>query len=403
MSGYSFFEMEDILRPNNGISEGSTDVVYTGSNYLLDGALGTTLIENIPDVDPKVLPVVPWQAYVSNGAAENMVEADSRTDGGSSQDGIDEFFEDSVNFLLQTSKYNHSSWGAGTVCINTFFQDLINEDMRQNNVVAEQMYGNLAGRLKYGGDGGGASGSGGPAVFPVDFLHSPFVEQLLLDETFDIGAVLQAGFLPAFRPGDLNEGIVAHPDRHATIRVMSIDKEVIYATTNFIMEGYNKATKESFKIIESTLGNTLQLNKEKFKLFKMKLGIIDAEAPFDWLRSWEDKWDKYMRASVLARNRWRWYILFGSHVIGGYPLQFSLGADAKDEPFAGIMVDIFVTDDKPLPEMKRMISKDGLVYFRWGGTTYNPDTLQFESTIREFPTSAPKAMSPNEAEYESET
>ena len=397
-----FFEMEDMLRPTNYISEINTDIVYSGGNYLIGDTLGTTLTENIPDVDPKVLPAVPWQAYVPNGAAEGMVKADSRTDGGSNQDGIDKFFEDPMNYLLQTSAYNHSSWGPGVVHINVFFQDLMDENVFQNNATAELMYGDLAGRLKYGGDGGGAGGPGGPAIFPVDYLHSPFVESALLDETFTIEPVLQAGFLPAFRPGDLNEGIIAHPDRHATIRVMSIDKEVIYATTNFMMEGYNKATKESFKIIESTLGNTLQLNKERFKLFKMKLGLTDAEAPFDWLRSWEDKWDKYMRASVLAKNRWRWYILFGSHLIGGYPLQYSLGVDAKDEPFAGIMVDIFVTDDIPLPDMKRMVSENGLVYFRWGGTTYNPDTMQFESTIREFPTSAPKAMSPEEAEYESE-
>ncbi len=340
---------------------------------------------------------IPLDAYLKKGPAEEKVRG-MLNDSGSEQDQLDNLLNFSPDLATDDLKPSYMTDSGRTIL--KFYSD----GTWKPAVGYADDFSDLPERTKYvTGDPVGKGTSGGPTALPIDYKYSPFVEPSLLDEAFGIEAVLQAGFLPAFRPGDLNEGIVAHPDRHATIRVMSIDKEVIYATTNFMMEGYNKVTKESFKIIESTLGNTLQLNKEKYKLFKMKLGVVDAEAPFDWLRSWEDKWDRYMRASVLAKNRWRWYILFGSHVIGGYPLQFSLGADAKDEPFTGISVDIFVTDDKPLPEMKRMVSEDGFVYFRWGGTTYNSDTLQFESTIKEFPTSAPKAMSPDEAEYERET
>lgn len=340
---------------------------------------------------------IPAQAYENKGSAESIVEYYVDV---TDQNLLDDFFQqEDNNSLLQTDLYRSSHYTNEDVSIRAYFQDLIDKDIFYKDIT--HISSILPERPMYGIIGGSiGGGTGGPTSLPVDFKYSPFVEPLLLDETFEIEAVLRAAFLPAFRPGE--DAIIPHPDRHATMRVMSIDKEVIYATTNFFMEGYNKSTKESFKIIESTLGNTLQLNKEKYKLFKMRLGLVDAQEPFDWLRSWEDKWDRYMRASVLARNRWRWYILFGSHLIGGYPLQYSLGADAKDEPFNGIVVDIFVTDDVRLPEMKRMTTEDGSVYFRWGGTTYNPDNLQFERTIPEYPSIPAKASSPDEAEFENE-
>jgi hypothetical protein len=66
-------------------------------------------------------------------------------------------------------------------------------------------------------------------------------------------------------------------------------------------------------------------------------------------------------------------------------------------------MDLFVTDDVRLPDMKRITSENGLTYFRWGGTVYNPDSLTFERTIEEYPTSAGKAEDPADAEYESES
>ena len=343
------------------------------------------------DSDSQIM--IPVEAYVSKEDAEATVEYDVDV---TDQEQLDDWFRKEGNrFLLQTDLYHDSTYEGGDVLISSFYDDdLYFKDVLHINTP-------LAERPMYGiGSTGAGGGSGGPTALPIDFRYSPFVQPSLLNEKFEIEAVLRAGFLPGFRPGE--DAIMAHPDRYATIRVMSIDKKVIYATTNFMMKGYNKATKESLKVIESTLGNSLQLNKEKFKIFKMRLGLVDAIEPFDWLRSWEDKWDRYMRASVLARNRWRWYILFGSHLIGGYPIQYTLGANAKEEPYAGISVDIFVTNDVRLPDMKRMTTESGLVYFRWGGTTYNSNSLQFESTIQEYPTAPPKATSPDESEFEDE-
>ena len=347
---------------------------------------------------------IPIYAYWSSATCEGYMENDSGVDV-SNQEALDNFFISATNgLLLQTDKY-HISGAVAPYTVKSFYEKDLASGDRVHSPGAIGTFGPLKDRGYY--DSGGliaaTGGTGQPASLPVDFLYSPFVEPALLTEQFEIEPVLNAGFLPGFRPGDLDQYIIPHPDRYSTIRVMSIDKEVIYATTNFMLESYTKATKESFKIIESTLGNTLQLNKEKYKLFTLKIGLVDAATPFDWLRNWEEKWEKYMRASVLAQNRWRWYILYGSHLIGGYPLQYSLSANAKDEPYSSINVDIFVTDDVRLPDMKRMASEDGLTYFRWSGTVYNQDTTQYENVIPEYPTSARKAETPEDASYESES
>lgn len=299
-----------------------------------------------------------------------------------SQEALDEFFDENINNqLLQTSTYRHSlSQTNNNESIAGHFEDLITGE---NAIYSPPMTSwglprPLSGRTYYYVGAAAGSSSGGAVNLDVDYLYSPFVAPAILSESFELGAAIRAGFMPALRPGDpgVNPGdgnfsIVNHPDRHATIRVMSIDKQVIYATTNFMMEGYNKSTQESYKILESTLGNTLQLNKEKFKIVKIKLGLIDAQIPFDWLNSWEDMWNRVMRASVLAKNRWRWYILFGSHIIGGYPLQYSMGSNASDEPFTGIIVDVFVTDDRPLPPVLTL--GFGAISLTWDGVSYTSD------------------------------
>jgi len=377
-----------------GIGETGTDNYYTFQEEI---AVEAEAEQRLADDETVVPTPIPYDAYVSKPSAEGKVANNCDV---SSQESIDAYFNNGHEYL-QTGTYSHSNMGPG-ISLRDYFQGKIDNGSMYHNAAGLMLSGAVSDRPLYNLGGGGAGGgSGGPISLPVDYRYSPFIIPSLLNEQFEIEAVLRAGFLPGFRPGE--DAIIAHPDRYATMRVMTIDKDVVYASTNFMMEGYTKATKESFKVIESTLGNTLQLNKEKFKIFKMNLGLVDAQEPFDWLRSWEDKWNRYMRASVLARNRWRWYILFGSHLIGGYPLQYSLGASAKDEPYTGITVDIFVTDDILLPEMKRMTTEAGLVYFRWGGTTYNPNTLQFEKTIPEYPTSPPKATSPDESEFENES
>jgi len=318
----------------------------------------------------------------------------------SDSDAVDEQLR-GMSEWLYTDKY-HPKGSISTIQVSTYCEMLLAGGHYRHNF--EFLGVPLSTRPFYGkGSSVSASGSGGATSIPVDFRYSPFVEPALLSEQFEIEPVLRAGFLPAFRPGDADEYIMPHPDRYSTIRVMSIDKEVIYATTNFILRGYSKATKESFKVLESTMGNTLQLNREKYKIVALQIAVIDARAPFDWLRNWEDKWDKYMRASVLAKKRWRWYIMFGSHLLGGYPLQYSVASSAQDEPQSLINMDVFVTDDIPLPDMKRVVSESGLTYFQWEGTVYNPDTMSFEKPIPEYSSLATKAETPSDAEYERES
>jgi hypothetical protein len=230
-------------------------------------------------------------------------------------------------------------------------------------------YNTYGARMAWGG-GIGSAAPGGEAAVNLDpaFRASPY-RMLDVDiEKFNVENVLRAGFLPAIRPGDLG-GIAHVPSRHATLRVMTIGGVCKYATTNFMLEGVMRAVEEDYRPSTGFEENLLQLHGQKYRLYSFKMVLLDA-ANFDWARAWDRAWQNYIRASVLAQNKWRCYILCGNRLYGGYPLKYNDNATAQGQPATDITMVMFITDDEALPSMARVANKQGMVYYKWKGTTF---------------------------------
>lgn len=282
--------------------------------------------------------------------------------GWESQEEIDDGLRNwpDVTFAIQTPKYHISTWAAN---------GLLDEGLRNNGYTPQPGRTVDGNRMYYTDTGPGATGSGAAANLDVDFKGSPWKMPEVNEERFKLENVLKMGFLPGLRPGHPTNqapygGIVHHPSRYSTIRVMSIDGSCVYATTNFMLEGIQRVVEEDYRPSRGFEENLLQLHGEKFKLYSLKLKMIDS-ANFDWMRGWDRAWQRYMRASVLAENKWRFYILSGAKMYGGYPLKYSDTSSAADEPCADLSVVMFVTDDVPLPVMVRLVNKEGMEYFKW--------------------------------------
>jgi hypothetical protein len=175
-----------------------------------------------------------------------------------------------------------------------------------------------------------------------------------------------AGFLPGRRPGK-HGSIKHHPDRKATIRIMSSDGTVIYATTNFMLEGYNDSQQEGFQSMDTFDGAVGQFSDEMPRTITFRGKLLDCMS-FDWLRSWEAAYEKYMRGSINARNMWRFYILFQAKIVGGYMLNCAKSGDAGAEPVVPFQFSVLVIDNMPLPEMETVTDALGQLYSRYNGS-----------------------------------
>lgn len=252
--------------------------------------------------------------------------------------------------------------------------------------------------------GGSVAGRGGgaPAALEVDVLVSPYLLPDVSAESFKIEPVLRAGFMPALRPGDLG-GIELHPSRYATMRVMSIDGKVKYATTNFILDHVSKDTRENFSVKQSFHGTQLEFNKERYRIYTFNMSLIDSRN-FDWDRAFELSWQQYMRGAVLAARKWRWYLLEGARLYGGYPLAYSHRKSAAGEPVTGLALQVYITDDIPLPEM-RMYPAPGFSarngYYRWKGDTFVEGADVNMNAIKDYEPQV-KPSHPDEVEYSDE-
>jgi len=229
-------------------------------------------------------------------------------------------------------------------------------------------------------------GSGGQATLPVDYQSSPWRMPEVNIENFRLGPLLNAGFLPGRRPGDVG-GIIRNPSRIATLRVMSITGECVYATTNFMLESVQRLVEEDYTPANGFEENLLQLHGEKFKLFNFRMRMIHA-SNFDWRRQWDRAWKYILRGSQLALHKRRCYILEGTEEYGGYPLRYSDQKNASEEPSSVLTMTMFVTDNEPLPVMTRLVSKDGQEYFKWlgskGSFTYSSRSLNLINNPPEY-------------------
>ena len=261
----------------------------------------------------------------------------------------------------------------------------------------------ISDRSSYTEGKGASSGSGGEeATLPVDFLGSPWKMPEVLKEQFKLEPVLRAGFLPSIRPGDVG-GIVHHPNRRATLRVMNQDGTCVYATTNFMLEGVQRLIEEDYRPSSGFEENLLQLYGEKFKLYSFSIKMLNT-ANLDWQRAWDQAWRKHIRGSVLAANHNRCYILVGAKIYGGYPVRYTDKSAAAQEPAGSMNMVMFVTDDEPLPTMVRLKNKAGQEYFKWvpksGESIFSSESMHFAKDMPEYADEVITATSFDETEIE---
>jgi len=133
-------------------------------------------------------------------------------------------------------------------------------------------------------------------------------------------------------------------------------------------------------------GMQLAFNKERYRVYGISLNLIDA-ANFDWDRNWDQAWRKYMKGSRLAAKKWRWYMLYGARLIGGYPVGYTHIQQAANEPVTGVTLQVVITDDLPLPTM-HYYNADGFEagngFYRWKGNVYKEDSVVDPELIAEY-------------------
>lgn len=219
------------------------------------------------------------------------------------------------------------------------------------------------------GASGTGGGAGGIAALDVpmiagDIYSGPDTTR----QSFDIIYAIQAGFLPAVRPGR-NGGIFHHPERYTTFRIMSIDGRSIYATTNIIINSIRKGRQENVNFTQSTEGYVGSFSEEAPEMATVSGEVFDCEN-FDWKRELEMVYDRLARGSVLAREKWRLYLLYKADIIGGYPLNLQMFEDVLQDPRVPFSFQMYLTDRMPLPKMQAYIdNKNGQTYYRYKGTS----------------------------------
>ena len=277
---------------------------------------------------------------------------------------------------LQTAKYHHYGWTPSESIIS-MYSEYNNFDWTNSGVInhagnKKEAWEKLPNRPIYTDSGGlSALGSGGgESYMQADFRSSPFQLPDIDIQRFRLEPVLRAGFLPARRPGRF-DGIREHPSRYNTMRVMGIGGDAVFASTDFMLPGLQEESSENFSVNPSMWGLSIRFDIEKYSIYTLTMELINSHN-FDWLRQFKYAWKNYLRGSVLAGNQWRFYMLSGARLLGGYPVKYQMLSAAKDEPATQMSMVMIVTDDEALPKMQEIVDKrSGLTFFKWEGSVYS--------------------------------
>jgi len=223
-------------------------------------------------------------------------------------------------------------------------------------------------RQAYLGDSsGGGGGRGGGGTTPLPFVAGgPWAETAFRGKTFALEPVLKAGFGPAVRPGT-GGYIVDHPHRYATIHVIDIDGTVRFSTTDFALQKVAKQVGEKFQMISTWDGPQLVFRCERGSIYQLGFSMLNTKN-FDWLRAFQMNWTRYFRGSALASQQSRLYVLYGATLLGGYPTGMSISESTTAEPLAQLMIQMYITDDVPLPDMTIINAATG--EYTWEGDTF---------------------------------
>lgn len=211
--------------------------------------------------------------------------------------------------------------------------------------------------------GGGGAGTQPPPPF---LAGGPWAATQFQGQTFRLEPVLEAGFLPARRPG-VGGPLIEHPHRYATIHVIGIDGKVKLSTTDFSLSAVQKQIGEKFKLVSTFDGEHLVFQCEKGKVYQFNFKMLNSKS-FDWLRAFELNWNRLFRGTQLASKQCRLYMLYSGTLVGGYPLAMSVSETAEGSPVTGMSISMYITDDVPLPRMTVLDRRAGT--FTWQGENF---------------------------------
>jgi hypothetical protein len=156
---------------------------------------------------------------------------------------------------------------------------------------------------------------------------------------------------------------------------MSASGDVIFATSNFTVQKIHRGRKEEAFPQATFDGASILFGKARNSVYNVSGTLLDSEN-FDWMRSWDTNWDTYLKGGVLARNLWRFYLLYKAKIIAGYLLKYQTIEDATVEPRVPFQFSILVInpeeDDVPLPKLEVLHDDAGELYTKYGG---NIDSL----------------------------
>lgn len=165
-----------------------------------------------------------------------------------------------------------------------------------------------------------------------------------------------------------------HPgDRRATIRVITNDGICWFSSTNFIVQKISKADSETIAPLPTFDGTTGIFLNPKPRTFAISGGLISAD-DYQWARSWEYNWSRYLKGSVTHQSSARIFFLYGGWLLGGHLLNYSLSEAAASPHYCGIEVSIYVTDYTPLPnnmaeDWEESTGENSGSYYRQSGKT----------------------------------
>jgi hypothetical protein len=177
-------------------------------------------------------------------------------------------------------------------------------------------------------------------------------------KTFNILHPIQAGFLPAVRPGK-NGKIIPHPERYSTFRIMNIEGDTIYATTNIMVQSVVDARRETFTASGAADAPSGTYGVESPRQIQVSAVLLNADN-FDWKRKWERVYDEMARGSVLSRKEWRLYFLYMAEIYGGYPIAQTISTQAQGDQTPMLTFQMYVTEHYPLPKLHVVDETEGV-------------------------------------------
>jgi hypothetical protein len=176
--------------------------------------------------------------------------------------------------------------------------------------------------------------------------------------TFNILYPIKAGFLPGRRPG-IHGAIKPHPERVTTFRVMDLDGNTVYATTNIMVQSVNDVRREAFTPSMASDAPSGTYGSESPRQVSVSALLMNADN-FDWKRKWERVYDEMARGSVLSRKEWRFYFLYMAEIYGGYPIAQTISTQAQDDKTVRLSFQMYVTDHYPLPKLHVVDEEQGV-------------------------------------------